>query len=99
MKAYKGVQVSLHSLLTSTPDEIHWLTQPPLLYSRERTEVPVKNGGCVSPKFGLQLFLRILGNDQLDALFLNVFILCLYMFRAASAHHQEVQIVLIHHLV
>jgi hypothetical protein len=41
----------------------------------------------------------ILGNDQLDALFLNVFILCLYMFRAASAHHQEVQIVLIHHLV
>jgi hypothetical protein len=34
----------------------------------------------------------ILGNDQLDALFLNVFILCLYMFRAASAHHQEVQI-------
>jgi hypothetical protein len=41
----------------------------------------------------------ILGNDQLDALFLNVFILCLYMFRAASAHHQEGQIVLIHHLV
>jgi hypothetical protein len=29
---------------------------------------------------------RILVNDQLDALFLNVFILCLYMFRAASAH-------------
>jgi hypothetical protein len=41
----------------------------------------------------------ILGNDQLDALFLNVFILCLYMFRAASAHHHEVQIVLMHHLV
>jgi hypothetical protein len=41
----------------------------------------------------------ILGNDQLDALFLNVFILCLYIFRAASAHHQEVQIVLLHHLV
>jgi hypothetical protein len=41
----------------------------------------------------------ILGNDQLDALFLNVFILLLYMFRAASAHHQEGQIVLIHHLV
>jgi hypothetical protein len=41
----------------------------------------------------------ILGNDQLDALSLNVFILCLYMFRAASAHHQERQIVLIHHLV
>jgi hypothetical protein len=34
----------------------------------------------------------ILGNDQLDALFLNVFILCLYMFRAASAYHQEGQI-------
>jgi hypothetical protein len=31
----------------------------------------------------------IVGNDQLDALFLNVFILCLYMFRAASAHHRE----------
>jgi hypothetical protein len=31
----------------------------------------------------------ILGNDQLDALFLNVFILRLYMFRGASAHHQE----------
>jgi hypothetical protein len=39
----------------------------------------------------------ILGNEQLDALFLNVFISCLCMFRAASAHHQEVQIVLIHH--
>jgi hypothetical protein len=41
----------------------------------------------------------ILANDQLDALFLNVFISCLYMFRAASAHHQEGQIVSIHHLV
>jgi hypothetical protein len=41
----------------------------------------------------------ILVNDQLDALFFNVFIFCLYMFRAASAHHQEGQIVLIHHLV
>jgi hypothetical protein len=41
----------------------------------------------------------ILVNDKLDALFLNIFILCLYMFRAASAHHQEGQIVLIHHLV
>ena len=38
-------------------------------------------------------------NDQLDALFLNVFVSCLYMFRATSAHHQEDQIVLIHHLV
>jgi hypothetical protein len=36
----------------------------------------------------------ILVNDQLDALFLNVFISCLYMFRAASAHHQEGQMVL-----
>jgi hypothetical protein len=41
----------------------------------------------------------ILGSDKLDALFLNVFILCLYMFRAASSHHQEGQIVSIHHLV
>jgi hypothetical protein len=41
----------------------------------------------------------ILGDDQFDALFLNVFILCLYMFGAASAHHQEGQIVLIHNLV
>jgi hypothetical protein len=32
---------------------------------------------------------RILVNDQLDALFFNVFISCLYMFRATSAHHQE----------
>jgi hypothetical protein len=35
----------------------------------------------------------ILVNDQLDVFFLNVFILCLYMFRAASANHQEGQIV------
>jgi hypothetical protein len=41
----------------------------------------------------------ILVNDQLDALFLNVFISCFYMFRATSTHHQEGQIVLIHHLV
>jgi hypothetical protein len=41
----------------------------------------------------------ILVNDQRDALFLNVFISCLYMFRPASADHQEGQIVLIHHLV
>jgi hypothetical protein len=46
-----------------------------------------------------QWYPLILGNDQLDALFLNVFILCLYMFRATSAHHQEGQIVLIHYLV
>ena len=41
----------------------------------------------------------VLDNNQLDALFLNVFISCLYMFRATSAHHQEDQVVLIHHLV
>jgi hypothetical protein len=41
------------------------------------------------------LFYIILVNDQLDALFLNAFISCLYMFRAASAHHQQAQIVLI----
>ena len=29
----------------------------------------------------------ILDNNQLDALFLNVSISCLYMFRATSAHH------------
>ena len=36
------------------------------------------------------------GNDQIDTLFLNVFISCLYMFRATSAHHQEDQLVSIH---
>jgi hypothetical protein len=41
----------------------------------------------------------ILVNDQLDTLFLNVFISGLYMYRATSAHHQDSQIVLIHHLV
>jgi hypothetical protein len=41
----------------------------------------------------------VLGNEKFDALFRNVFILRLYMFRAASAHHQEGQIVLMHHLV
>ena len=41
----------------------------------------------------------ILDNNQLNVLFLNVFISCLYMFPAASAHHQEEQIVLIHRLV
>jgi hypothetical protein len=38
----------------------------------------------------------ILVNDLLDALFFNVFISCLYMFRATSAHHQEDQLVSIH---
>jgi hypothetical protein len=37
-----------------------------------------------------------LGNDRLDAFCLNVFILRLYMFRAANAHHQEGQIVCVH---
>ena len=40
----------------------------------------------------------LLVNDQLDALFINVFISCLCMFRATSAHHQEDQVLLIHHL-
>jgi hypothetical protein len=56
--------------------------------SRDKHQTALTNGSVT-----------ILRNDQLEALFLNVFILCLYMFRAASAHHQEVQIVLIHHLV
>jgi hypothetical protein len=38
----------------------------------------------------------ILVNDQLDAHFLTVFISCIYMFRATSAHHQEDQFVSIH---
>ena len=42
---------------------------------------------------------EILDNNELNALFLNVFISCLYMFQATSAYHQEDQIVLIHHLV
>ena len=42
----------------------------------------------------------ILVNDQLDALFFSMYLFQrLYMFRAASAHHQEGQLVLIHHLV
>ena len=43
----------------------------------------------------------MLVNNQIDALFLNVFIfiLHLYMFRATSAHHQEVQSVSINRLV
>jgi hypothetical protein len=49
--------------------------------------------------FAVQHLDVILVNDQADALLLNVFISCLYMFRAASARHQEGQIVLIHHLV
>jgi hypothetical protein len=61
-------------------------------------------GGCIRMYHGFYVLLTvhldaILDNDQLDALFLSVFILHLYMFRAASDHHQEVQIVLIHHLV
>jgi hypothetical protein len=41
----------------------------------------------------------ILVSEQLDAHFLNVFISRLYMFRVTSAHHQEDQLVKIHHLV
>ena len=42
---------------------------------------------------------KILVNDHIDALFLNVFISCLDVFRATSAYHQEDQVVLIRHLV
>ena len=42
---------------------------------------------------------EILVNDQFDALFFSMFISCLYMFRATSAHHQEDKLVLTHHLV
>jgi hypothetical protein len=41
----------------------------------------------------------ILVNGQLDALFSMYFISRLYMFRATNDHHQEDQIVSIHHLV
>jgi hypothetical protein len=58
-----------------------------------------KLGAEYTPETLVGVLLTILDNDQFDALFLNVFILHLYMFRAASAHHQGVQIVLIHHLV
>jgi hypothetical protein len=54
------------------------------------------NRQFVCPPLSSSIFLV---NDQLDTLFLNVFISCLYMFRATSDHHQEGQIVLIHHLV
>jgi hypothetical protein len=47
----------------------------------------------------MQIVQTVLVNEHLDEIFLHVFISCLYMFRAASAHHQEGQIVLIHHLV
>jgi hypothetical protein len=55
---------------------------------------------CSAPKANTKHSrrLEILVNDQLDAHFLNVFISCLYMFRATSAHHQEGQLVS-HHLV
>ena len=39
----------------------------------------------------------ILVNNQLDALFLSVFISRLYMFQTTSSHHQEEQPVSIHH--
>jgi hypothetical protein len=41
----------------------------------------------------------ILVNDQLDALFFNVFVSFLYMFRATITHRQEDQLVSIHNLV
>ena len=60
------------------------------------------NCSNIFTKFYILLTVRldvILVNDQLDALFLIVFISCLYMFRATNAHHQEDQVALIHHLV
>jgi hypothetical protein len=67
-----------------------------VLYGNCDYDEPVK--GEVKDK-GIEFYILltvhldvILVNDQLDALFLNVFISCLYMFRATSAHHQEGQI-------
>jgi len=44
----------------------------------------------------MHLSIFILVSNQIDAqnLFYNKFISCLYMFRASSAHRQEVKIVL-----
>jgi len=43
---------------------------------------------------GIQLSQRVLVINQLNAqvLFYNKFIICLYMFRAPCAHHQEVKL-------
>jgi hypothetical protein len=84
------------------------------MYVGLRVQQPAFCGSCqisIKLEFSQKIFKKsfyilltvhldvILVNDQLDALFLNVFISCLYMFRATSAHHQEDQLVFIHHLV
>ena len=63
----------------------------------------VQNWVVISFFFNILLTVQhleaILDNNQRIALFLNVFISCLYMFRATSAHHQQGQLVSVHHLV
>jgi hypothetical protein len=76
-----------------------WLCFQNLAFLTKMSELHVKVLTIDGQLQDADRLLVILGNNQLDALFLNVFILCLYMFRAASAHHQEDQIVLIHYLV
>jgi hypothetical protein len=52
----------------------------------------MNNLGNCSRQFYILLTVHldlILVNDQLDAIFLNVFISCLYMFRATSPHHHQ----------
>jgi hypothetical protein len=63
------------------------------VFKFEQVSSEGSNRTLPSPRIFFEMRKNISGNDQLDALFLNVFILCLYMFRAASAHHQEDQIV------
>jgi hypothetical protein len=70
-----------------------------LLLSYENwEEIFMEDDAKVSFNNFLNVYLRLV-NDQLDALFLSVFISCLNMFPATSAHHQEDQLVAIHHLV
>ena len=42
----------------------------------------------------LRIFILVINQVDAQNLFYNKFISCLYMFRAPSAHHQEVKIVL-----
>jgi hypothetical protein len=70
--------------------------------SRTREANRSSAGQEISHEFYILLTIHldvILINEQLDALFLTVFISHLYMFRATSAHQQEDQIVSIHRLV
>jgi hypothetical protein len=54
--------------------------------------------GRLSRNVGKELTLFWVKTNLMHSFLMYLF-LCLYMFRAASAHHQEGQIVLIHHLV